>query len=80
MVTIGVYAVVMVQYDVILTLIAIVFVATNLLVLRWVARQRIDANHQLMQEQGKVNGISISGLQSMETLKASGLESDFFSR
>lgn len=80
MVTIGVYAIVMLQYDVILTLIAIAFVVTNLLVLRWVSRQRVDANHRLMQEQGKVNGISISGLQSMETLKASGLESDFFSR
>lgn len=33
-----------------------------------------------MQDQGKVSGVAIAGLQSMETLKASGLESDFFTR
>ncbi|MDF5733427.1 MAG: hypothetical protein PUP92_36985 [Rhizonema sp. PD38] len=31
-----------------------------------------------MQEDGKVSSVAIAGLQSMETLKASGLESDFF--
>lgn len=79
-VTVIFYAVVMLQYDRVLTLIAIAFVAVNLFALQWVSRQRVDANMRLMQEQGKVSGVGISGLQSMETLKASGLESDFFSR
>ena len=35
---------------------------------------------RLVQDLGKVAGVAIAGLQSMETLKASGLESDFFSR
>jgi ATP-binding cassette, subfamily C, bacterial len=74
------YAVVMWQYDRVLTLIGIVFVVINLLILRWVSRQRADANIRLMQEQGKVSGVAIAGLQSIETLKASGLESDFFKR
>jgi ATP-binding cassette, subfamily C, bacterial len=74
------YAIVMLQYDVVLTLIGIAFVVVNLLALQWVSRQRVDTNIKLMQEQGKVSGVAISGLQSMETLKASGLESDFFSR
>lgn len=74
------YAIVMLQYDVVLTAIGIAFVAVNLVALQWVSRRRVDANMRLMQEQGKVSGVSISGLQSMETLKASGLESDFFSR
>ncbi|GAP94196.1 NHLP family bacteriocin export ABC transporter peptidase/permease/ATPase subunit [Leptolyngbya sp. NIES-2104] len=79
-VTVFFYAFVMLQYDVILTSIGIAFVAVNIAVWRWVSRQRVDANMRLMQEQGKVSGVSISGLQSMETLKSSGLESDFFSR
>ncbi|MBV8885962.1 MAG: hypothetical protein JO235_18480, partial [Chroococcidiopsidaceae cyanobacterium CP_BM_RX_35] len=74
------YALVMLQYDAILTSIGIAFVAVNLVTLQWVSRWRVDVNMRLMQEQGKVSGVSISGLQSMETLKASGLESDFFSR
>ena len=74
------YAIIMWQYDQLLTLIGIVFVVVNLIVLQWVAQQRADTNIRLMQEQGKVSGIAIAGLQSMETLKASGLESDFFNR
>lgn len=74
------YGIVMWQYDKILTLIGITFVLINLIALQWVARLRTDTNVRLMQEQGKVSGVAISGLQSMETLKASGLESDFFNR
>ena len=78
--TVVFYALVMLQYDVVLTAIGIAFVIVNVSVWRWVSRRRVDANLRLMQEQGKVSGVAISGLQSMETLKASGLESEFFSR
>ncbi|MBP5972229.1 NHLP family bacteriocin export ABC transporter peptidase/permease/ATPase subunit [Brasilonema sp. CT11] len=79
-VTVIFYAVVMLQYDAVLTSIGIGFVVVNLLALQWVRRHRVDANMRLQQDEGKVAGVSISGLQSIETLKASGLESDFFSR
>jgi ATP-binding cassette, subfamily C, bacterial len=74
------YGIVMWQYDPVLTLVGVAFVVINLLALQWVARLRVDTNTRLMQEQGKVGGVAIAGLQSMETLKASGLESDFFTR
>ncbi|MBD2679333.1 MULTISPECIES: NHLP family bacteriocin export ABC transporter peptidase/permease/ATPase subunit [Nostoc] len=74
------YALVMMQYDWVLTLIAVSFAAVNVLTLQWISRQRIDANQRLIQEYGKAAGASIAALQSIETLKASGLESDFFSR
>ncbi|AOX02014.1 NHLP family bacteriocin export ABC transporter peptidase/permease/ATPase [Moorena producens PAL-8-15-08-1] len=74
------YAVVMFAYDGVLTLIGICFSAINGLALQWVARQRVDANMRLVQDWGKAAGVSIAALQSMETLKASALESDFFSR
>ncbi len=74
------YALVMFQYDWILTLIMVNFAAVNVLTLQWISRQRVDANQRLIQEYGKAAGVSISALQSIETLKASGLESDIFSR
>ena len=74
------YGIVMWQYDQVLTLIGIIFVVVNLTALQWISRLRVDTNIRLMQEQGKVSGVAIAGLQSMETLKASGLESDFFNR
>ncbi|NEQ96899.1 MAG: NHLP family bacteriocin export ABC transporter peptidase/permease/ATPase subunit [Cyanothece sp. SIO2G6] len=74
------YAIAMLYYDVILTLIVIFFAVINVMVLQWVSRQRTDSNLRLAQEQGKAAGVAIAGLQGIETLKASGLETDFFSR
>ncbi|MDJ0715510.1 MAG: NHLP family bacteriocin export ABC transporter peptidase/permease/ATPase subunit [Prochloraceae cyanobacterium] len=79
-VTILFYGVVMFAYDGVLTLIAICFSAINGLALQWVGRYLVDTNMRLVQDWGKVSGVSIAGLQSIETLKASALESDFFSR
>jgi ATP-binding cassette, subfamily C, bacterial len=77
---VGFYAIAMAQYDIPLTLIVISFAITNVAVLQQVSRQRADANLRLVQEYGKASGVAIAGLQSMETLKASGIESDFFAR
>jgi NHLM bacteriocin system ABC transporter peptidase/ATP-binding protein len=74
------YVVVMASYSVPLTAIGLGFVVANVLALRWVASRRIDANLRLRQETGKVAGVAIAGLQSIETLKASALESSFFTR
>jgi NHLM bacteriocin system ABC transporter peptidase/ATP-binding protein len=74
------YAAVMLLYDVPLALTAIGAAAINLLALRWIARRRVDANIRLTHEDGKLVGVSIAGLQAMETLKASGLEPEFFAR
>ena len=78
--TIVFYALVMFIYDWQLTAIVVLFAVVNILTLHWVSRQRVDTNMRLVQEQGKASGVAIAALQSMETLKASALESDFFSR
>ena len=74
------FAIVMFQYDGILTTMVISFAAINIFTLRWIYRKRVDANQKLMQDYGKAAGASIAGLQYIETLKASGVESDFFSK
>ncbi|MBE7386177.1 MAG: NHLP family bacteriocin export ABC transporter peptidase/permease/ATPase subunit [Leptolyngbya sp. SIO1E4] len=74
------YGLAMAQYDLLLTAIVVGFAVVNVVMLQWIGRQRVDANLRLAQEQGKAAGVAIAGLQNMETLKASGLESDFFAR
>jgi ATP-binding cassette, subfamily C, bacterial len=74
------YAMIMFQYDWLLTLIVISLAIANIVTLRLVSRQRVDLNQKLMLDFGKAEGVSIAALQGIETLKASGLESDFFSR
>lgn len=74
------YAIVMFAYDGVLTVIAICFVVINIITLQSVSQQRKDIYMRTIQDRGKVAGTEIAALQSMETLKASALESDFFSR
>jgi NHLM bacteriocin system ABC transporter peptidase/ATP-binding protein len=74
------YAAIMFAYDWLLTVIAILFAATNLVVLKLLSDSRTDANSKLAQESGKAAGVAIGGLLSIESIKASGLESDLFAK
>lgn len=74
------YAALMLFYDVFLTLIGFLTAALNIAVLKYVSRARKDASQKLQMDAGKMLGASMSGLMVIETLKASGGESDFFSQ
>lgn len=74
------YALIMLFYDPLLTLIAISFATANFVALQSLSRNRVDANIRLSQETGKVAGVAISGIQTIETVKAAGLESDLFAK
>lgn len=80
LVTIVFFAAVMLSYDAWLTLIGVTLALLNLVVLRAVARVREDSSRRLVSDQGRLAAASISGIQLIETLKAGGAESDFFSR
>ena len=74
------YAALMVQYDVVLTLIGVLTALVDMAALHYVSRKRIDLNQRLLQDRGKEMGTAMGGLQTIETLKATGSESDFFAR
>jgi ABC-type bacteriocin/lantibiotic exporter with double-glycine peptidase domain len=74
------FAAVLCQYDAVLTLVGIAVVSLNVAALRFVSRKRVDGNRRLVQDQGKLLGTAIGGLQTIETLKATGGESDLFAR
>ena len=74
------YLFLMGAYSVPLTLTGVAVAALNLVALRMVSRRRIDANRRLLQESGKLTGTTMAGLQMIETVKASGMEDDFFAR
>jgi NHLM bacteriocin system ABC transporter peptidase/ATP-binding protein len=80
MLMIVVYAAIMFAYDKILTVVTISFAALNLVVLKLLSSSRQDINNKLAQEDGKASGVAISGLNLIESIKASGLESDMFSK
>jgi len=74
------YLAVMIRYDWILSGVAVGMAGLNMLALRLVSRRRKDLSQKMLHERNKLIGQSMIGLQLIETLKASGGESDFFAR
>ena len=74
------YLTVMLYYDVLLTCIGICFAVFNFIILRWISGSRIESSMRVLQEFGKAEGSAMAGLQGMETIKASGLESGFYEK
>ena len=72
------YAGAMLMYDVPLTLIGIGCVVIILYILKKFTRLRVEESRKLQQEIGKQYGVLMSGLSTIEALKASGREDEFF--
>jgi len=74
------YGVLLLRYDVLLTAVATAIAALNVLFLQLTSDHIRESNMRLLQDRGTMAGIAMGGLQVMETLKATGKESEFFSR
>ena len=74
------FLIVMLYYDVLMTLIVLALAAINLVFLHFVTRYRKDAHKRLLKERGMMAANSVVGLQNIETLKATGSDSDFFAK
>lgn len=77
-VTVFLYLVVMFIYDVPLTFLALSIMIINIVMIRVVSSRRVVLNKTIKQENGKLIGMGMAGLQLIETLKASGRENEFF--
>jgi len=73
------YVPIMLYIDQVLALAALAFAMLNLLLLRIVSRKRTLLNQRIQMDLGKAIGVCGNGIQSIETLKATGGENDFFS-
>lgn len=74
------YFALMLQYNFILAFVGLFIAIINVLYLKLVSVKRTDQNKKLLQDRGRLGGIGMSGLQIIETLKATGSESDFFAK
>lgn len=74
------YFALMLQYNVLLALVGLIIALINVLYLKFVSAKRVDQNQKLLKDRGKMGGTGMSGLQIIETLKATGSESDFFAK
>ena len=75
-----VYLVVMFSYSVPLALIAVFATAINLCVASVISKKRINVTRVQMRDAGKLSGVTVNGIEMIETIKASGAENGFFER
>lgn len=80
LVTLAFYLAVMLTYSWQLTLVGVVLTAFNFVALKQLTRLRTDGNMLLLQDRGKLMATTIGGIQTIETIKATGAELDFFAR
>ncbi len=78
-VSIVIFALVMLDYNVFLTIIGVTFAVINLYALKIISAKREALNQIIVQNTGRATSISVDGLKSIETIKASASENDFFS-
>lgn len=74
------YGAVMALYDPVLATISIGLVLANTLFLRLVWRRQENVSRRLVREMGRMMGVSVSTIAMVETLKASGRETEAFGR
>ncbi|MEQ9064552.1 MAG: NHLP family bacteriocin export ABC transporter peptidase/permease/ATPase subunit [Vicingaceae bacterium] len=74
------FAFVMFLFDVELTFIGIGLALINVFALRYFSKKRKEGYLRFAIESGQLSGVSMAGLQTIETIKATGRENDFFVR
>lgn len=74
------FGAVMLLYNPVLTGTCLAFVFADVAALHLVSRTRIDSNRRLLREEGKLQGAMLGGLEMIETIKATGAESDLMAR
>jgi NHLM bacteriocin system ABC transporter peptidase/ATP-binding protein/NHLM bacteriocin system ABC transporter ATP-binding protein len=78
--TVVLFAALMFPYDRMLTAVGVGISSVNLLVLRWLSRWRIDRNRTIEQVRGRLAASLMWAIQVIETVKATGAESDLLAR
>ena len=74
------YLLLLLQYDVTLTLIGVAFSSVEIALFFVMRRHLTDLNMRIQQDAGKAYGVAMNGLRMIETIKAGGDEADFFTK
>ncbi|MCR5357122.1 MAG: NHLP family bacteriocin export ABC transporter peptidase/permease/ATPase subunit [Lachnospiraceae bacterium] len=74
------YLVVMLKNSVILTLVGISSIVIDMFVSNLISARRVNISRIMMRDSGKLNSTTTSGIEMIETIKASGAEEGFFKK
>lgn len=74
------YFVVMIRYNVTLTIIGMLSLISNIVVSRILTKKRLNASRISMRDSSKLSATTVSGIEMIETIKAAGAENGYFDR
>ncbi len=74
------YLVVMIRFSVTMTCLGLAFVKINAFLSRWISSKRVNITRVMMRDLGKLSSSTVSGVDMIETIKASGAENGFFEK
>lgn len=74
------YLVVMIRYSLFLTLVGLVSVIGQIWVSRAISAKRVNITRVMMRDAGKLASATVSGIEMIETIKASGAENGYFEK
>ncbi len=74
------YLVVMIRYSWILSLVGVVSILLNVFMSRVISKKRVNITRVRMRDEGKLLSATASGIEMIETIKASGAENGYFEK
>lgn len=74
------YLIVMLRYSVLLTIVGIASILIQYGLSRIIAKKRVNITRVMMRDAGKLSSYTVSGMEMIENIKASGAENGYFER
>ena len=74
------YLVVMIRYSLLLTMVGLVSLVGQIFVSRIISAKRVNITRVMMRDSGKLAAATVSGIEMIETIKASGAENGYFEK
>ena len=74
------YLIIMLKYNVFLSIIGILSLFGNVYFSRILSKKRVNVTRVMMRDSGKLSSYTVSGIEMIETIKASGAENGYFEK
>ena len=74
------YLIIMLKYNVLLSIIGILSLVGNMYFSKLISKKRVNVTRVMMRDSGKLSSYTVSGIEMIETIKASGAENGYFEK
>jgi len=77
---IGLYLIVLIYFDVLMALVGLMVAIINISFVTYISKVNADRSRVLMRDMGRLSGMTLAGIDMIETIKSSGAENGYFEK